>query len=425
MTRPGPTGAQRIFLFTGVTGFLGKVLLEELVHRSQELGIGRVFVVIRPLRGRGAAERFAREVVASPCLAGLPAGWERMVTVIEADLELPTLPATITGNPALHAVTHVVHAAASVRFDLPLALAARANVHATLNMLGIAQSLPGVERFVYVSTAYVTPQRDAQPIAESLVPLPAAARELFATCLSGTADDAAMLRRTGHPNTYTFTKAIAEHLVAERRGAIPVTIMRPSIVTASLTRPFPGWIDSTSGFAGFVMLAGLGHLRALVCDPRAKLDLIPVDTVARRIVRASLEDTGQLVVRHVVAGAANAPTVTECWETTQRYFTAHQVDRRPGGRYLGPRSLRFQLADFVQHRLPLFVAGLTSRAARRQMAKLRTRLTAQNREFAYFTTRTFQFETSAPVDAAYDRVQFIETIDRGVHRHLLTRQGPQ
>jgi thioester reductase-like protein len=45
--------APRTFLLTGVTGFLGKVLLEELVRRKGELGVERIGVVIRPMRGSG------------------------------------------------------------------------------------------------------------------------------------------------------------------------------------------------------------------------------------------------------------------------------------------------------------------------------------------------------------------------------------
>ena len=42
-----------------------------------------------------------------------------------------------------------------------------------------------------------------------------------------------------HPNTYTFTKAVAENLLAEERGSLPVAIFRPSIVTGSFQEPFP------------------------------------------------------------------------------------------------------------------------------------------------------------------------------------------
>lgn len=41
------------------------------------------------------------------------------------------------------------------------------------------------------------------------------------------------------PNTYTFTKALAEYLVQQEAGDINVAIVRPSIVGASWKEPFP------------------------------------------------------------------------------------------------------------------------------------------------------------------------------------------
>ena len=62
-----------------------------------------------------------------------------------------------------------------------------------------------------------------------------------------------------------------------RRGSVPLEIVRPSIISASWRHPFPGWIDSSAAFAGVVLLVGMGHLRALIADPAAKVDLVPVD----------------------------------------------------------------------------------------------------------------------------------------------------
>ena len=413
--------SSRTFLLTGATGFLGKVLLEELVRRKSELGVAHVFVLIRPLRGLSAAVRFQREVVPSECFAALDADWWRLVTVIEGNVEHEGFGVAADRASLLQRVTHVVHAAASVQFDLPIALAARVNITATLNALELARSLPRLSRFIYVSTAYVTPTRGNAPILERLFPLPVPAAELYEACLSSNASQRELLNRTGHPNTYTFTKAVAEHLLLERRGHVPVTIVRPSVITAGREFPFPGWIDSTAGFAAFVMLIGAGHLRALVCDPEARLDLIPVDEVSRRILRSCLHDTDGAIIRHAVVGAAQSPTIAQCWDAIQRFFTVNRVERRPGGRQLGPRGARFWMADALQHRLPIARAGLESRARKRQAQKRGARISSLNDEFTYFTTRTFDFRSSLPMDAAFNGVACVETVDRGVYRHLFKR----
>jgi len=41
------------------------------------------------------------------------------------------------------------------------------------------------------------------------------------------------------PNTYTYTKALAEYLVQQEAGDVNVAIVRPSIVGASWKEPFP------------------------------------------------------------------------------------------------------------------------------------------------------------------------------------------
>ena len=59
--------AESHVLVTGVTGFLGKVVLEALVRRADELGVTRIYLLIRPKRDRTPQERFTSEVVASDC----------------------------------------------------------------------------------------------------------------------------------------------------------------------------------------------------------------------------------------------------------------------------------------------------------------------------------------------------------------------
>ncbi len=49
------------------------------------------------------------------------------------------------------------------------------------------------------------------------------------------------------PNTYTFTKSIAECLVASEAAHIPAIIVRPSIVGPTWKEPIPGWVDNFNG----------------------------------------------------------------------------------------------------------------------------------------------------------------------------------
>ena len=69
------------------------------------------------------------------------------------------------------------------------------------------------------------------------------------------------------PNTYTFTKRMTEHLLIENnKKQIPLLVMRPSIISAALEEPVPGWTDSISLIGGFYLIAGMGVLRELPID---------------------------------------------------------------------------------------------------------------------------------------------------------------
>jgi fatty acyl-CoA reductase len=424
------TGRGRTFVLTGVTGFLGKVVLEELLRRREELHVDHVHVLIRPRGSRTAEERFQREVATSDCFSELPPDWTDSVTVVRALLESPSLDLDESALARLTSeTTHVVHAAASVEFNLPLKSAARSNVTTTLNLLELARTFGRLERLVYVSTAYSTPNPGPDvPIEPVLAPLRAPAEELLQDILQGNLDERELLALTGHPNTYTLTKCLAEHLLATRREEIPLTIVRPSVISASWRYPFPGWIDSVAAFAAFVVLIGAGHMRALIAELDARLDLYPVDEVAARILEAC-DDTaagdGDFAIRHAVAGLARSPTMRECWETICEFFSTHRVDRRPALRYAGPPGLRFALADVMHHRLPVGAASLRSRRARRSGSQVLTRISHLNTVFPYFTRQSFAFRPTRAIDDAYDVRGYVETVCRGVYRHVLARDDSQ
>jgi alcohol-forming fatty acyl-CoA reductase len=53
-----------------------------------------------------------------------------------------------------------------------------------------------------------------------------------------------------HPNTYTFTKNLAEQIVSSNSTGFPVAIVRPSIISASLKEPCPGWLSNITAYTG-------------------------------------------------------------------------------------------------------------------------------------------------------------------------------
>jgi alcohol-forming fatty acyl-CoA reductase len=94
--------------------------------------------------------------------------------------------------------------------------------------------MPNLKSFVHVSTAYV--QAKNLIVEEKLFPAIDDWKTFieFAENLDEDVLDALTLKLTDFaPNTYTFTKHLAEHVVNDYRNEfnLPITIVRPSVVT--------------------------------------------------------------------------------------------------------------------------------------------------------------------------------------------------
>ncbi len=82
----------------------------------------------------------------------------------------------------------------------------------------------------------------------------------------------------GWPNTYTYTKSLAESLIAKYGVGLPIAIVRPAIVETSVAKPFRGWNEGINTSASLSYLLGTSF-RQLPSNERKRLDIIPVDAV--------------------------------------------------------------------------------------------------------------------------------------------------
>jgi thioester reductase-like protein len=82
----------------------------------------------------------------------------------------------------------------------------------------------------------------------------------------------------GWPNTYTYTKSLAESLIAKYGEGLPIAVVRPAIVETSVEKPFRGWNEGINTSATLSYLLGTAF-RQLPSNERKRLDIIPVDAV--------------------------------------------------------------------------------------------------------------------------------------------------
>lgn len=89
------------------------------------------------------------------------------------------------------------------------------------------------------------------------------------------------------PNTYTYTKALAEDVVRRNSEGLPVGVFRPAIVTSSAKEPLVGWIDNLYGPTGVVAGAGTGVLRTMHCNRDINANIVPVDYCVNALIAAA------------------------------------------------------------------------------------------------------------------------------------------
>lgn len=122
----------------------------------------------------------------------------------------------------------------------------------------------------------------------------------------------------GWTNTYTFTKAIGEMVIAKAADeGMAAAIVRPSIVESAHTFPLPGWNEGFTTTAPLILMIRQGLLHFPYADDLI-LDVIPCDMVASAIVAAGaavLTRTHKLVYQ-AASGDVNPLTIRKALELT-------------------------------------------------------------------------------------------------------------
>ncbi|KAL0047381.1 hypothetical protein WJX82_002034 [Trebouxia sp. C0006] len=288
-------------------------------------------------------------------------------------------------------------AGASISFDDHIHDAITHNYMATRYLADVAARMPNLKAFVHVSTAYVNGnQSKGSVIPEATLPLTdqlnahvshsALVAHLQALPKPKAAQQAqAYMQQWGFPNTYCFSKHLAESLMADHHTrAFPVAIIRPSIIGAVAGSPLPGYVGNTAGSTGAALAIATG-IAAWTChQPSSTFDLVPGDIVSSSILAAAAV-TAQgcsrhrhpLVV-HACTSSQNPITTGQFFQHIQAYFSSHPPPFRvilgPYPKYQGLnivsnsrhlRVVRYALAEakFV------VLCGVLRAAGREHLAK--------------------------------------------------------
>ncbi|MGB2623311.1 MAG: SDR family oxidoreductase [Candidatus Acidiferrum sp.] len=338
------TLANRHILLIGVTGFIGKVWLVDLLENVPN--ISKITLLIRKNRTTSAQKRFQKIIEESPAFDTLQEKYgrklgallEEKVEVVEGDVGLPGLGLDAATQARLaKSLDLVVNSAGLTDFNPDLREALASNVDSTRHLLDFLRKSDHAG-LMHLSTCYVVGMRDGRVMeelhdnynpardaafdaekeiaslretirrVEERAKSPELSKALRRQALGKGGDPSAVpateldgvlkrnrlrwarnrlvrigLRRAQHlgwPNTYTFTKSLGESILSRSSGELPIAVVRPSIVESSERSPFSGWNEGINTSGPLSYLLGT-NFRQLPSNERKCLDVIPVDMVSR------------------------------------------------------------------------------------------------------------------------------------------------
>lgn len=382
----------RHILLVGASGFLGKVWLSMILDRIPN--VGRIYVLLRPKGKRTAIQRFEQMVNSSFVFrilherygSKLSSYISQRVEVISGDFTKPNLDMDPETSARLKQnLDLAVNCAGLVDFNPDLRDALLTNVEGTLNLAKFVRNADHAS-LLHVSTCYVagtrqghipeklftdlnpkedpfSSEREYQRAQQEVEKICAEAgeirtlrkrKELWGRLIEAGKKRAQAL---GWPNTYTYTKALAETLLVHFNHGLRFSIFRPSIVESSLEYPFPGWNE------GFNTCGPLAHLlstwfRYFPAKKGNPFDVVPVDLVCKGITTAGAALMAGVHEPVYQCGTSdlNLLTIDQAAELTS---LSYRIQYRQNGKTFVERSVRSRWRVIsVGNKHPLSVANL-------------------------------------------------------------------
>ncbi|XP_022227324.1 fatty acyl-CoA reductase wat [Drosophila obscura] len=398
----------KIIFLTGGTGFLGKVIIEKLLRSTE---VKRIYSLTRPKRGESIQERIAKweqDVVFSELLKSHPEALKRVVP-IAGDCLVPDLGIGAADRKLLASEVQIVmHGAATVRFDEALHLALDINTRATRLMVQLAKQMVQLQSFVHISTAYsncVVTHVEEKFYPEHLTcssDKVLAIREQLSDKLI---DDMTPALLGSYPNTYTYTKALAEDLILREAVGLPLCIFRPAIIVATYKEPIFGWTDNLYGPIAIMFGSARGVMRLMCVKTEAHIAVVPVDYSANMALACAWKTD-----RSAQSGSGREPTIYTLAPSEKNLLTFGAfIQQSVSWREFFPLTKMvwypfihcvsdprlFTVVAFFYHMLPGFFMDLLLRLTGRKprMVQLYHKIHKNIALLGPFTSRSFVFDT--------------------------------
>ncbi|XP_055680435.1 putative fatty acyl-CoA reductase CG5065 [Lutzomyia longipalpis] len=278
----------REIFITGGTGFVGKAIIEKILYSCPE--ISKIYLLVRCKKGVGVSERlekFKSNQIFNRIREKDAKLLDKLIPLAGDSMSLQ-LGLSNEDLAKMENVSVIINSAASVRFDEPLRDAIFMNTRSARELVVIAEKLKNLKVLVHISTTYCNPGYEV--IEEKIYPPLADWRQTIKLAENMDGDTLEILAAKYmdfQPNTYTFTKSLAEQIMKENSDRLPIIIFRPSIISPSVKEPFTGWVDNFNGVTGILAAGGSGLARVLYGCKTVLNNFQPLDVCVRSLLVAT------------------------------------------------------------------------------------------------------------------------------------------
>lgn len=275
---------QEIFI-TGGTGFVGKVLIEKLLRSCPN--IKTIYILLRPKKGQAINERIASlcEQVVFDALRVFNPNFMDKIIAVEGDVSELGLGLSDEDKSLMKNVSIIFHSAASVRFDDTLKEAILMNTRGTRELMEFATTLKHIKCVMHVSTTFNN--LGVGSVKEEVYPPIADWQKTIEVCEKMNDNTLEFVTKkyiNFMPNTYVFSKNLAEHVSLHYKDKLPIIIFRPSIIFSAWEEPFCGYVDNFNGPMGILLASHIGISKTMRCNPNVVLDMCPVDACVKAMI---------------------------------------------------------------------------------------------------------------------------------------------
>jgi long-chain acyl-CoA synthetase len=289
---------KKIVFLTGATGFLGTQIANKLIKKDD-------IILILLIRGKdltSAYRHLSRAWWEFPDLLSeveklKKAESDNKIQILNGDISKEKLGLLDNEYDKLVLkITHIIHAAADLRLNASLEDLRKINVHGTLNILNLAEKANkdhGIERFSYISTAYVAGMQ------------------------KGPIEEDSLTDEYGFRSNYERSKYEGE--VTVKNSNLPITIFRPGMIVGDSNS---GYIKTFNTIYVLLRLYLKGQLKVLPVSGRVKINLVPVDYVADVISKLTFDVNTKGITFHLTTPYNCLPTVKQLIDFVN--FWAHK-----------------------------------------------------------------------------------------------------